>query len=150
MASTTTSETVDRTAREAIASVCAEVSDPVETDHVDGVVPGLVARPADRDQVAQVLRAAAAHGLTVVPRGRGTKLSWGVAPSTAHVLLDVSALDQVLDHAAGDLIVAAPARSSRELGDSARRRCPARPLAAPWPPTPAVHAGWPRAPRATC
>ena len=53
---------------------------------------------------AEVLRAAAAHGLTVVPRGRGTKLSWGVAPTTADVLVDVSALDQVLDHAAGDLI----------------------------------------------
>ena len=41
--------------------------------------PGLVARPADTDQVAEVMRAAAAHGLTVVPRGRGTKLTWGTA-----------------------------------------------------------------------
>ena len=28
-----------------------------------------------------MLRAAAAHGLTVVPRGRGTKLSWGTPPT---------------------------------------------------------------------
>jgi glycolate oxidase FAD binding subunit len=97
--------TLDQTAREAIGSACAEVQDPGSTDTVDGVVPGLVARPADTAQVAEVLKAAHAHGLTVVPRGRGTKLSWGTAPTSADVLLDVSALGQVLDHAAGDLIV---------------------------------------------
>ncbi len=101
--------TIDRTAREAVSSACAEVRDAAETDHVDGVPPGLVARPADTAQVADVLRAAAAHGLTVVPRGRGTKMSWGTPPTCADVLLDVGALDQVLDHQAGDLIVAAQA-----------------------------------------
>ena len=73
-------------------------------DAIDGVPPGLVARPADTGQVAEVLRAATAHGLSVVVRGRGTKLSWGVPPRSADVLLDLGALDQVLDHAAGDLI----------------------------------------------
>ena len=97
--------TLDQTAREAVGSACADVRDGEQADHVDGVVPGVVARPADTDQVHEVLRAAAAHGLTVVPRGRGTKLSWGSPPSSADVLLDVSALDQVLEHAAGDLIV---------------------------------------------
>ena len=101
--------TLDRTAREAIASACADVADPQPTDDVDGVAPGVVARPADTDQVAEVLRAATAHGLSVVPRGRGSKMSWGTPPSRADVLLDVSALDQVLDHAAGDLIVATQA-----------------------------------------
>ena len=105
----TSTDTIDRAAREAVASACADVTDPGETDDVDGVRPGLVARPADTDQVSEVLRAAAAHGLTVVPRGRGTKLSWGLPPASAAVVLDVSALDQVLDHAAGDLIVAAQA-----------------------------------------
>ncbi|MCW2844429.1 MAG: glcE [Nocardioides sp.] len=97
--------TLDTTAREALASACQDVQDAGETDGVDGVRPGLVARPADTAQVAEVLKAAAAHGLTVVPRGRGTKLSWGLPPASADVLLDVSALDEVLDHAAGDLIV---------------------------------------------
>ena len=71
--------------------------------------PGLVARPTDTAQVAEVLRAAAAHRLTVVPRGRGTKMSWGSPPASADVLLDLSALDEVLEHAAGDLIVATQA-----------------------------------------
>lgn len=102
-------ETFDRTARDAITSACAEVRDAEPTDDVDGVLPGLVARPSDTAEVAEVLRAAAAHGLTVVPRGRGTKMSWGRPPDSAQVLLDVSTLDQVLDHQAGDLIVAAQA-----------------------------------------
>jgi glycolate dehydrogenase FAD-binding subunit len=103
------SATLDTTAREAVGSACADVRDAEPADHVDGVVPGLVARPADTDQVAEVLRAATAHRLTVVPRGRGTKLSWGCPPSSADVVLDVSALDQVTEHAAGDLIVATQA-----------------------------------------
>ena len=96
--------TVDRTAREAVGSACAEVRDAEPGDAVDGVAPAVVAAPTDTQQVSDVLRAAAAHGLTVVPRGRGTKLSWGLPPTHADVLLDLSALDQVLDHAAGDLI----------------------------------------------
>ncbi|MBB6627327.1 FAD-binding oxidoreductase [Nocardioides sp. KIGAM211] len=105
----TGTDTLTATAREAVASACAQVRDGGDGDEVDGVRPGLVARPADTDQVAEVLRAAAAHGLTVVPRGRGTKLSWGTAPRSADVLLDVSGLDRVLEHAAGDLIVATQA-----------------------------------------
>jgi glycolate oxidase FAD binding subunit len=101
--------TIDGTAREAVASACADVRDAEERDHVDGVRPALVARPGDPGQVAEVLRAAAAHRLAVVPRGRGTKLTWGTPPSAADVLLDLSGLDRVLDHAAGDLIVSTQA-----------------------------------------
>ncbi len=104
-----TTRTLEDTAREAVASACAEVADATSADAVDGAPAGLVARPADTEQVAGVLRAAAAHGLSVVPRGHGTKLTWGTAPTSADVLLDLSGLDQVLDHAAGDLIVAAQA-----------------------------------------
>lgn len=118
--------TLAQTAREAIASACADVQDATSGDHVDTVAPGLVARPTDVAQVAEVLRAATGHRLTVVPRGRGTKLSWGAPPSGADVLLDVSALDQVLDHAAGDLIVAAQAGTTladvqRAVGSAGQR-----------------------------
>ena len=107
--STQTHEGLTTDARAAITSACAEVTDAGPGDAVDGVAAGLVARPADTDQVAEVLRATAAHGLTVVPRGRGTKLGWGAPPTSADVVLDLAAMDQVLDHAAGDLIVAAQA-----------------------------------------
>jgi glycolate oxidase FAD binding subunit len=101
--------TVDSTAYDAIGSVCAEVAPGGEDDLVDGVVPGLVARASSTDEVSAVLRAAAAHRLSVVPRGRGTKMSWGMPSSSVDLVVDVSAMDRVLDHAAGDLIVATQA-----------------------------------------
>ncbi len=101
--------TLDQTARDAVASACAQVDDAAPADAVDGVAPALVARPSSPDQVAEVLRAAAAHRLTVVPRGRGTKMTWGLPPASADLVLDLAGLDRVLDHAAGDLIVAAQA-----------------------------------------
>ena len=110
--------TVTDAAREAVASACAQVQDATPDDAVDGVTPGVVARPADTSQVSEVLKACAAHDLTVVPRGRGTKLSWGAPPTGADVLLDVSAMDRVLDHAAGDLI--AVAQSGALLADLQR------------------------------
>ena len=96
---------MDDAARETVTSACEDVRTGGEDDLVDLVVPGLVARPTSTQQVSEVLRAAAAHGLTVVPRGRGTKMTWGMPPSSADVLVDLGAMDQVLDHQAGDLIV---------------------------------------------
>lgn len=100
---------LDTAAREALGSACGDVRDAADHDAVDGVAPALVARPGDVDQVSEVMRACAAHGLRVVPRGGGTKLSWGLPPTGVEVLLDLSGLDGVTDHAAGDLIVAARA-----------------------------------------
>lgn len=97
-------------AREALTSVCGRVGELEEaSDGVDGVRPGLVAGPTDVDQVAAVMRVCSERGLSVVPRGRGTKLTWGTPPASADVLLDLSALDRVLDHQAGDLILATQA-----------------------------------------
>ena len=92
-------------ARTALTDVCGEVTDAGPADAVDGVPAALVARPGSTEETAAVLRAAASLGLTVVPRGRGTKLTWGRPPGSADVVLDVSRMDRVVDHAAGDLIV---------------------------------------------
>ena len=97
--------TLDSTARAAVVAACEDVHDAGEGDQVDGVPTALVARPTSTEQVSEVMRAAAAHRLTVVPTGRRTKLTWGRPPTSADVLLDLSGLDQVLEHAAGDLIV---------------------------------------------
>lgn len=101
---------VDEQARSALASACERVGELADDAvGVDGVRPSLVVGPTDVDQVAEVMRVSRAHDLAVVARGRGPKLSWGRAPERCDVLLDLSALDQVLDHAAGDLIVATQA-----------------------------------------
>jgi glycolate oxidase FAD binding subunit len=94
-------------ARSALGSACGDVSDAGPADAVDGVSPALVARPGSTAEVAEVLRAAAAHGLAVVPRGRGTKMTWGRPPERADLIVDLGRMDAVVDHAAGDLIVEA-------------------------------------------
>jgi glycolate oxidase FAD binding subunit len=96
-------------ARTAVESACAGVAEATPDDAVDGVSVSLVARPVSTEEVAEVLRACAEHDLAVVPRGRGTKLTWGLPPERADVVLELSAMDHVLDHAPGDLIVEAQA-----------------------------------------
>jgi glycolate oxidase FAD binding subunit len=96
-------------ARGALGAACAEVADASPDDAVDGVRPALVARPGSTGEVAELLRAAAAHSLAVVARGRGTKLTWGRPPERADLVVDLSRMSAVVDHAAGDLIVEAQA-----------------------------------------
>ncbi len=92
-------------ARTVLESACDDVTEAMPADAVDGVQPALVAWPATTEQVSEVMRAAAAHGMTLVARARGTKMTWGRPPSGADLIVDVSRMDAVLDHAAGDLIV---------------------------------------------
>jgi len=92
-------------ARSVLESACDDVTEAAPADAVDGVQPALVAWPAATEQVSEVMRAAAAHGMTVVARGSGTKMSWGRPPSRADLVVDLSRMDAVLEHAAGDLIV---------------------------------------------
>jgi glycolate oxidase FAD binding subunit len=92
-------------ARSALSSACGQVSAAGDGDAVDGVAPALVARPGSTEEVSGVLRVAAEQGLAVVPRGAGTKLTWGRPPERADLVLDLSGISGVVDHAAGDLIV---------------------------------------------
>lgn len=96
-------------ARAALESACAQVLEATAADAIDGVRPDLVARPTSTAEVSRVMRVAAEHGLAVVPSGRGTKITWGRPPERADLVVDLSRMDQVLDHAAGDLIVEAQA-----------------------------------------
>ncbi len=84
-------------------------------DHVDGMPCRWVVSPRDTAQVSAVLRVAHEAGLAVVPRGTGSKLGWGAAPERVDVLLDLSRLDALVEHAAGDLITVVGA--GRRLDD---------------------------------
>jgi glycolate oxidase FAD binding subunit len=78
-------------------------------DAVAGVVPAQVVRPSSVAEVAEVLKAAAADGLTVVPVGGRTKTSWAAPPTSCDLLLDTTGLDRVVEHTPGDLVVVAEA-----------------------------------------
>jgi glycolate oxidase FAD binding subunit len=79
------------------------------TDAVDGVAARWLASPGDTTETAAVMKVADGHGMTVVVRGAGTKLTWGAPPVRADVVVDTTRMDAVVEHAAGDLIVVAQA-----------------------------------------
>src|SRR5690242_12158433 len=72
-------------------------------DAVDGVAARWVVAPGRAEEVAAVLQAATGAGLSVVPRGGGTKLGWGTAPRAADCILSLRRLDRVIEHAWGDM-----------------------------------------------
>ncbi|SHN84718.1 glycolate oxidase FAD binding subunit [Geodermatophilus obscurus] len=78
-------------------------------DAVGGVVPREVVRPGTVEEVAEVLRAAAAEGRAVVPVGGRSKLTWAAPPESCDLLVDLTGLDRVVEHVAGDLTVVAEA-----------------------------------------
>ncbi|MGI8699574.1 MAG: FAD-binding oxidoreductase [Mycobacteriales bacterium] len=78
-------------------------------DAVDGMVPTAVVTPESVDDVAELLAEARGSGLSVLPRGAGTKLGWGNPPRTLDLVVDVRRLDGVLEHNPGDLVVRAQA-----------------------------------------
>jgi glycolate oxidase FAD binding subunit len=91
-------------ARSALSAACPSLRDGEPADAVGGLTPSFVASPASTQEAAALLRAAASAGLAVVPRGAGTGLAWGLPPSACDLVVDLSAMDQVIEHAAGDLV----------------------------------------------
>jgi glycolate dehydrogenase FAD-binding subunit len=92
-------------APEALAKACSEVREAGPDDAVAGAQPRFVASPADTAEAAAVLRAAAAEGMTAVPRGGGTRLAWGSPPVSCDLVIDTRRMNRVLEHAAGDQVV---------------------------------------------
>ena len=100
-----TERTMVPAVRDALIAACPVVREGVPaSDAIAGVVPSFVAFPASTDEASALLRAAAAHQLAVVARGAGTGLGWGAPPASADLVIDLQAMDQVLEHAAGDLV----------------------------------------------
>ncbi|HET8787256.1 MAG TPA: FAD-binding oxidoreductase [Actinomycetes bacterium] len=106
---------------------------------VDGVPVARVARPVSVEEASQVLRAAAADGLAVAFAGGGSKLGLGNPPQRADLLVSTERLDQVLEHAAGDLVVRAQA--GLRLADLQATLAPAGQWLALDPPEPGATLG---------
>ena len=87
-----------------LAASCARVRAATPADVVGGQMPRFVAEPASTSEASAVLAAAAGLGLAVLPRGSGTRLAWGAAPRRCDLIVDTRQMDQVLEHAAGDLV----------------------------------------------
>lgn len=72
---------------------------------VDGLTPQAAVSPTTYEQVAEVMRYAAAEGLAVIPWGGGTHMHIGNVPGRYDVALSLSRLDQVVEHEPADLTV---------------------------------------------
>src|SRR5260370_39737223 len=99
--------------RSALTAACPAVREAdAAADAVAGCVPSFVAAPASTEEASALLRAAAAHDLAVVPRGAGTGLGWGLPPDRCDLVIDMRSMDQVIEHAAGDLGAQVQARGT--------------------------------------
>jgi glycolate oxidase FAD binding subunit len=78
-------------------------------DAVCGIQPRLVLEPINEQQMAAVLHLANDASLAVIPRGGGTKLSWGNPPTRADIILSTARLDKIIEHAWADLTVSVEA-----------------------------------------
>ena len=88
-----------------LASACADLTLAGKLDTVGGRQAHYVAAPDSAKEAAALLTTAAELGLTVVPRGSGSRLDWGAAPASCDLIVDTHRLNQVVEHAAGDLVV---------------------------------------------
>jgi glycolate oxidase FAD binding subunit len=121
-----------------LATACADVRLAGEADTISGRPARYVAAPGSTAEASTLLRAAAALGLTVVPRGAGRLQHWGNPPDSCDLIVDTRRLDQIVEHAPADLSVTVQA--GVRLRDLERALAPARQTVALFPRRPA-HAG---------
>src|SRR5579875_759550 len=76
---------------------------------IRGLTPGVAVRPRTAEGVAAVLHLAHEHGWAVAPRGGGTLLDLGNQPERLDIVLDLTALDAVVDYQPDDMTIAVQA-----------------------------------------
>jgi glycolate oxidase FAD binding subunit len=108
-------------------------------DAVDGVPAELVAEPSSVAEASRVLAAACRAGKKVVVVGGGSKLGLGNPPERADLIVSTRRMDQVLEHAAGDLVVRVQAGA--RLADLQAALAPAGQWLALDPPEPGATVG---------
>ncbi len=88
-----------------LASACADIALAGDSDTIQGRQARYVAAPASTEEASALLRAAAALGLTVVPRGAGRLQHWGNPPDSCDLIVDTRRLDRIVEHATDDFTV---------------------------------------------
>jgi glycolate dehydrogenase FAD-binding subunit len=102
----------------ALAAACPATRAADGGDAVAGVTPRYAASPASVTEASAVMRVADEQDLAVVARGSGSRLDWGTPPRRCDLVVDTLLLDQVVEHAAGDLVARVQAGVGlRRLGE---------------------------------
>ena len=79
------------------------VHDPVAMDAIDGVRPRAIVEPESAEALAELLALCSRERMSIVLRGRGTKLGWGRRGGRIDLVASTARLNRVLAHAHGDL-----------------------------------------------
>ncbi|MGH9676749.1 MAG: FAD-binding oxidoreductase, partial [Candidatus Acidiferrum sp.] len=106
-ATSSKTDSIANTMQEKLRSIVgAEHLRPANTaDGVGSLRPGAVAEPGNEKELAAVLQCANELGVSVLPRGGGTKMNWGNPPSRADVILSTARLNSIIEHVWADLTV---------------------------------------------
>lgn len=80
-----------------------------DADAIDGIVPQLVVSPGSAAELSRLLSYANAERLAVAPRGGGTQLDLGNRMERLDVVIDMSDINQVIQHNSADLTLAVEA-----------------------------------------
>jgi len=88
-----------------LASACADIALAGAADAIAGRQARYVAAPASTEEASALLQAAAALGLTVVPRGVGRLQHWGNPPDSCDLIVDTRRLDRIVAHVPADRTV---------------------------------------------
>jgi glycolate oxidase FAD binding subunit len=74
-------------------------------DTVDGVTSSFVAEPGSIKETSELMKLANEEGLTVAPRGGGTKMSLGNPPRDLDLIVSTVRMNEVIEHVPGDQVV---------------------------------------------
>ena len=88
-----------------LTGACADIAAAGDADAIGGRQARYVAAPASTEEASALLRAAAALGLTVVPRGAGRLQHWGNPPDSCDLIVDTRRLDRIIEHVTADFTV---------------------------------------------
>lgn len=70
-----------------------------------GSAPDCIVYPQTQTELSDIVACASEHRWRVLPCGRGTKLDWGGLGEPVDLIVSTEALNQQIDHAAGDLTI---------------------------------------------
>ena len=101
---TTASKTASARLPDIVGSVNV-ISDPAQLGvyAVDGIKPGAAARPGTAEEVAEIVKYAAAENLGVIATSARTKLGMGLAPRRYDLAVDMTRLNRIIAYDPRDL-----------------------------------------------
>ncbi len=76
-----------------------------KSGYADGKSPSCIVYPHTQEQLAAVVAEAHRHNWRILPCGSGSKLSWGGLATGADIVISTERLNQLIEHAVGDLTV---------------------------------------------